>query len=291
MTNIKNLIINNKNVSENVISKFNRGVYQLHPYHLVESSPWPFFIAFTLFGLTFNTVLVMHGYIGSINIIFINIITVIYCMGLWFRDIISEGSYLGNHTLAVKNGINLGFILFIVSEGMFFFGIFWAYIHSALAPTIELGSVWPPINIQAIGPLELPLLNTIILLASGATVTYSHHTLISANNENNRKSALISLLLTVILAILFTICQYLEYVNTTFTLSDGVFGTTFFFATGFHGLHVIIGGIMLSVALWRMYAYHLTSTHHIGYEGSILYWHFVDIVWLFLFILVYWWGS
>lgn len=291
MTNIKNLIINNKSVSENVISKFNRGVYQLHPYHLVESSPWPFFISFTLFGLTFNTVLVMHGYIESVNIIFINIITLIYCMGLWFRDIISEGSYLGNHTLAVRNGINIGFILFILSEGMFFLGIFWAYIHSALAPTIELGSVWPPINIEAIGPLELPLLNTIILLASGATVTYSHHTLISANNENNRRSALISLLLTVILAILFTICQYLEYVNTTFTLSDGVFGTTFFFATGFHGLHVIIGGIMLSVALWRMYGYHLTSTHHIGYEGSILYWHFVDIVWLFLFILVYWWGS
>jgi cytochrome c oxidase subunit 3 len=298
MTNIKDLIIKNSATSDlssempnRITSKFNRGVYQLHPYHLVEPSPWPFFISFTLFGLTFNTVLVMHGYIGSVYIIFLNTICVIYCMSLWFRDIISEGSYLGNHTIAVKNGINLGFILFVISEVMFFFAIFWAYIHSALAPTIELGSVWPPINIQAIGPLELPLLNTIILLTSGATITYSHHTLIGATNPNARKAAILWLFLTIVLAILFTLCQYIEYINATFTITDGVFGSVFFFSTGFHALHVIVGTLYLITCLWRLYSYHFTNTHHLGYETAILYWHFVDIVWLLVFILIYWWGS
>lgn len=288
-SNIKNLIsnINNNSTNTDIVSKFNRGIYQLHPYHLVEVSPWPIFTSFALFGLTFNTVLVMHGYIGVVSIIFINMICVMYSMGLWFRDVISEASYLGHHTLAVRNGINIGYLLFIISEVMFFLGIFWAYAHSALAPTIELGAMWPPIGIEAIGPLELPLLNTIILLASGATITYSHHTLIAGK----RNASLYSLALTVLLAILFTTCQYIEYVNATFTINDGVYGSTFYFGTGFHGFHVLLGGIMLSVSLWRMYAYHLTETHHVGYETSILYWHFVDIVWLFLFILFYWWGS
>lgn len=288
-SNIKELITNVSNNSNNrdIVTKFNRGIYQLHPYHLVEVSPWPIFTSFSIFGLTFNTVLVMHGYIGIVSIIFINIICLIYSMSLWFRDVVSEASYLGHHTLAVKNGINIGYLLFILTEAMFFAGIFWAYAHSALAPTVELGGMWPPMGIEAIGPLELPLLNTIILLSSGATITYSHHTLIAGK----RNASLYSLALTVLLAMLFTFCQYLEYVNATFTINDGVYGSTFFFSTGFHGFHVIIGGIMLSVNLWRIYAYHLTLTHHVGYETSILYWHFVDIVWLFLFVLLYWWGS
>jgi cytochrome c oxidase subunit 3 len=287
MTNIRDIILNNNN--KEVVSKFNRGIFQLHPYHLVELSPWPIFTAFTLFGLTFNTVCIMHGYIGLPIIIIANIIVLTYCIFLWVRDIISEASYLGNHTLAVRHGLNLGYILFIISEAMFFVGIFWAYGHSALSPAIELGSVWPPVNIQAIGPVELPLLNTLILLASGATITHSHHSLIAGSSKRN--GALISLALTLLLAILFTVCQYIEYINSTFTITDGVYGSTFFLGTGFHGFHIIVGIMFLSVALWRMYAYHFTETHHVGFENTILLWHFLDIIWLFLFVFLYWWGS
>jgi len=285
MSNIRDIILNTNN--KEIVSKFNRGIYQLHPYHLVEVSPWPIFTAFSLFGLAFNTVLVMHGYIGVVWIIGLNIICLIYSMSLWVRDVISEGTYLGKHTLAVRKGLNIGFILFIVSEAMFFVGIFWAYGHSALAPAVELGGIWPPVNIQAIGPLELPLFNTVVLLASGATITYSHHSLIAGK----RNAALYSLFLTILLAVLFTFCQYLEYTFATFTFNDGVYGSTFYLGTGFHAVHILTGTVFLSVSLWRMYAYHLTDTHHVGYETTILMWHFLDIVWLFLFVFFYWWGS
>jgi cytochrome c oxidase subunit 3 len=208
-------------------------------------------------------------------------------MSLWFRDIISEGTYMGNHTLAVQRGINMGISLFIVSEALFFLAIFWTYFHGALSPTVELGSQWPPIGVEAINAFELPLLNTFLLLASGVTITYSHHSLI----KGNRNAALYGAWLTVILAGIFTAFQAVEYSVSSFTLSDGVFGSCFYFGTGFHGIHVIIGTIFLLVGLWRLFEYHLTENHHLGLEGGILYWHFVDVVWLFLFISVYYWGS
>lgn len=211
-----------------IMTRIERQKHQIHPFHLVEASPWPIFTSFSLFGLAFNFTLTMHSYIDSKLWIFLNILCLVYSMSLWFRDVITEGTYLGNHTIAVKHGINMAFILFVVSEGMFFFGIFWAYIHSALAPTIELGGVWPPVGIEAIGPLDLPLLNTILLLSSGATVTYAHHGLIA----RDRKAALLGLLSTVLLAFTFCICQYIEYSNATFTISDGVFGSTFYLGTG-----------------------------------------------------------
>jgi len=232
-------------------------------------------------------VLSMHNFYNSHYLVYLAIMLVIISMSLWFRDIISEGTFLGNHTLSVQKGLNLGVILFIVSEVMFFMAIFWAFFHSALTPTVELGAQWPPIGIEAINPFELPLLNTIILLSSGATVTYAHHSLI----QGKRKGVLYGLVATVILAIVFTIFQGVEYTVSSFTMSDGVFGTCFFFGTGFHGLHVIIGTIFLSVGLWRIYAYHLTDHHHLGFEAGILYWHFVDVVWLFLFFAIYYWGS
>ena len=212
---------------------------------------------------------------------------VIASMTLWFRDIISEGTFLGNHTLAVQKGLNLGVILFIVSEALFFLAIFWAFFHSALTPTIELGGQWPPMGIEPVNPFELPLLNTVILLSSGATITYAHHSLI----KGDRKGSLYGSIFTVLLALIFTLFQGIEYSVSSFTISDGAYGTCFFFGTGFHGFHVIIGTIFLSVALWRIYAYHLTDHHHLGYEGGILYWHFVDVVWLFLYVSMYYWGS
>jgi len=232
-------------------------------------------------------VLSMHGYNKGYIIFFMALICVTYSMILWFRDVISEGTYLGNHTLAVQRGINIGFALFIISEIFFFLAIFWAFFHSAIGPDIEVGAQWPPAGIQTINPFELPLLNTILLLSSGVTVTYAHHSLI----QGNRVGTLYGLVFTIILALIFTTLQGVEYTVSSFTISDGVFGSCFYFGTGFHGLHVIIGTIFIMVGLWRTLAYHLTTNHHLGLEAGILYWHFVDIVWLFLYIFIYYWGS
>jgi len=271
-------------------SNFNvnlRSSFQDHPFHLVSPSPWPSYTSISLLSLTTATALSMHNFNNCYYLLYISLFLVITSMTLWFRDVITEGSFLGNHTLAVQKGLNLGIILFIVSEGLFFMAIFWAFFHSALTPTVELGAAWPPLGIEPINPFELPLLNTIILLSSGATVTYAHHSLINGN----RAGSIYGSFITILLAILFTILQGVEYSVSSFTISDGAFGTCFFFGTGFHGLHVIIGTIFLSVALWRIIAYHFTTHHHLGFEGGILYWHFVDVVWLFLYISVYYWGS
>jgi cytochrome c oxidase subunit 3 len=229
----------------------------------------------------------MHAFAKAEYFLFLALISVILSMSLWWRDVISEGTYLGNHTLAVQRGLNMGVALFIVSEACLFLAIFWAYFHSALSPTVELGAHWPPMGIEAINPFELPLINTVILLSSGFTVTYAHHSLI----QGNRKGALYGLVFTILLAVIFTGFQYVEYRVSFFTISDGAFGSCFYFGTGFHGLHVMIGTAFLAVGLWRLLAYHSTENHHLGLESGILYWHFVDVVWIFLFISIYYWGS
>jgi len=229
----------------------------------------------------------MHNFAHASTVFFVALFLVVYTMALWFRDVISEATYLGNHTLAVQKGINLGVALFIVSEALFFLAIFWTFFHSALSPNIELGAQWPPMGIKAINPFELPLLNTVILLSSGVTVTYAHHSLI----QGNRSGSLYGLVYTILLAIIFTALQGIEYSVSGFTISDGIYGSCFYFGTGFHGLHVIIGTIFLAVGLWRVLAYHSTENHHLGFESGILYWHFVDVVWLFLYVSIYYWGS
>jgi len=264
-----------------------RSNFQDHPFHLVSPSPWPLYTSISLLILTTSGALSMHNFHNAYILFFIALGLVVSSMFLWFRDIISESTLLGDHTLAVQKGLNLGVILFIVSEALFFVAIFWAFFHSALTPTVELGAQWPPIGIEPVNPFELPLLNTVILLSSGATVTYAHHSLI----QGERKGALYGSVATILLAVIFTIFQGIEYSVSSFTISDGAFGTCFFFSTGFHGLHVIIGTIFLSVGLWRVLAYHLTDNHHLGLEAGILYWHFVDIVWLFLYVFMYYWGS
>jgi len=264
-----------------------RSLFQAHPFHLVSPSPWPLNTSFSLLSLTLSAVLFFQSFINAVDMLIIGLLGVVLSMSLWFRDVISEATYLGNHTLAVQRGLNMGVGLFIVSEAFFFLAIFWAFFHSALSPTIELGAKWPPMGIEAINPFELPLLNTIILLSSGVTVTYAHHSLI----QGNRSGALYGLIYTVILAIIFTAFQGVEYTVSSFTISDGTYTSCFYFGTGFHGLHVIIGTAFLAVGLWRLLAYHLTENHHLGLESGILYWHFVDVVWLFLYISVYYWGS
>jgi len=269
------------------MSNSSRSLFQGHPFHLVSPSPWPIFTSLSLLNLTTSGVLTMHGFENAHYFLIAALVALISSMSFWWRDVVSEGTFLGNHTLAVQKGLNMGVILFIVSEGLFFLAIFWAFFHSALSPTIELGAQWPPMGIEAVNPFELPLLNTVILLSSGASVTYAHHALI----QGNRSGALYGLITTVLLAVVFTGFQGIEYNVSSFTISDGAFGSCFYFGTGFHGLHVMIGTAFIAVGLWRTYAYHLTENHHLGLEAGILYWHFVDVVWLFLFISIYYWGS
>jgi cytochrome c oxidase subunit 3 len=265
----------------------NKNYFQTFPYHLVEPSPWPLLTSFALLSTTISAVMYFHGYENGGLLLSLGLILTLCGMILWFRDVITEGTYLGNHTKQVQRGLNLGFALFIVSEVMAFFSIFWGFFHASLSPDVFVGSNWPPFGIDALDPFAIPLLNTLLLLSSGAFVTYSHHALINGN----RKGALIGALLTIVLAILFTGLQAYEYMEAGFTFADSVFGTVFFASTGLHGLHVIVGTLFLTVGFVRLYLYHLTSDHHLGFEAAILYWHFVDVVWLFLFVSVYWWGG
>lgn len=205
-----------------------RSNFQSHPFHLVSPSPWPAKTSLSLFAITTSGVSSMQGFHVSSYIFIVSFMSVVICMSLWFRDIISEATYLGNHTAAVQRGLNMGVALFIVSEGLFFLAIFWTFFHSSLSPASEIGSQWPPNGIESINAFELPLLNTILLLASGFTITYAHHSVI----HSDRTEALYGIALTVVLAIAFTCFQGLEYVVSSFTISDSVFGSCFYFGTG-----------------------------------------------------------
>jgi cytochrome c oxidase subunit 3 len=242
--------------------------FQPHPYHLVEPSPWPLAASIALLTSTVSAVCLFHGYSHGGVILTMGLLAVLSTMGLWWADVIREGTFLGHHTLRVQRGLQLGVILFIVSECFFFLSIFWAFFDAALAPTVELGCAWPPAGIQPIDPWEWPLVNTILLLSSGATATWSHHALIAGD----RKNALLGLACTLVLALIFTGIQLYEYYEASFTISDGAFGSAFFFGTGMHGLHVLIGTIFLTVCFYRLINYHLTKHHHVGFEGGLLYW-------------------
>jgi len=211
----------------------------------------------------------------------------IYGMSIWWRDVIREGTFGGHHTKAVQNGLRFGMVLFIVSECLFFFAFFWAFFHSSLSPTIELGCVWPPKGIVTPDPWGIPLLNTVLLLSSGASVTWAHHAILAGN----RSQALQSMILTVCFGVIFTAFQAYEYVELPFTISDSVYGSCFFLLTGFHGFHVLVGTLFLIVCTFRILAHHFTRFHHVGFEAAAWYWHFVDVVWLLVFLSVYWWGG
>jgi heme/copper-type cytochrome/quinol oxidase subunit 3 len=260
---------------------------QKHGYHLVDPSPWPFVGSISCFMTTVGAAMYMHSFIGGNLLLLSGIIMILITMILWWRDIIREATFQGHHTYVVQKGLRYGMILFIISEVFFFIAFFWAFFHSSLAPSVELGAIWPPHGIQVLNAWEVPLLNTVILLSSGATVTWAHHAIISGD----RQGAITGLALTILLALIFTALQGLEYYEAPFTIADGVYGTTFYIATGFHGLHVIIGTIFLTVCLLRLIKYHFTKHHHFGFEAAAWYFHFVDVVWLFLFVTIYWWGA
>lgn len=258
-----------------------------HSYHLVDPSPWPLVSSLGAFMLTSGGVLYMHKYIGGWELFSTGFTLILYTMYTWWRDIIREATFEDTHSVAVQKGLRLGMILFIVSEIMFFFAFFWAFFHSSIAPAYNIGGVWPPKAISTISTFTVPLTNTFILLSSGATVTWAHHALLA----RAKKHTLVALIITLTLASLFTCLQGVEYVNAPFNISDGIYGSCFYLATGFHGFHVFIGTIAIFVSFIRIILNHFTNKHHFGFESAIWYWHFVDVVWLFLFINVYWWSN
>ena len=262
-------------------------ITQKHPFHLVDPSPWPLVVSIAVGSLVTNSVFYFYNYSFSFGLLMFSFALVVLAAVFWWRDVIRESTFEGQHTSVVQLSLRFGVILFIVSEALLFFAFFWAFFWAALAPVPEIGSVWPPQGITVLDAWEVPFLNTLILLSSGATVTWAHHAIVS----NYRWQAIVSLGLTILLAVLFTRLQAFEYCNAQFTISDGIYGTVFYLLTGFHGVHVIIGTIFLTVSLVRIIKYHYTCEHHFGFEAAAWYWHFVDVVWLFLFVSVYWWGS
>ena len=257
---------------------------QKHPFHLVEPSPWPIFASVSAFVLVVGGVLFMHENQYGAATLAGGFMLVLASMFYWWRDIIREAEYQGHHTPVVQIGMRYGMLLFISSEVMFFVAFFWAFFDRALFPA---GGIWPPEGVITFDPFDLPLINTLVLLLSGCTVTWAHHALV----EGNRRDFMTGLTLTIILGALFTALQALEYSHAPFALSDGIYPSVFYLATGFHGFHVIIGTLFLAVCLYRGAQGHFTPKQHFGFEAAAWYWHFVDVVWLFLFVAVYIWGE
>ena len=256
-----------------------------HPYHLVDQSPWPLTGAISALMLTAGLILWFHT--GTSSLLVAGLILLAATMINWWRDVVRESTFQGWHTAVVEKGLRYGMILFITSEVCFFFAFFWAFFHRSLAPTVEIGVTWPPTGITPLNPFLVPLLKTAVLLSSGVTITWAHHSILA----RNRAEAIQALFLTIVLGVYFTILQAWEYIDSPFTIADRIYGSTFFVATGFHGLHVIIGTTFLFVCFIRLVNHHFSAHHHFGFEAAAWYWHFVDVVWLFLYVCIYWWGS
>jgi cytochrome c oxidase subunit 3 len=267
-----------------------------HDYHLVQPSPWPAVGSVAAFLAAVGAISWMHHIFAGAPIVFgIGVIGILYTMMMWWRDVIREAEFQGHHTRVVQLHHRYGMLLFIASEVMFFVAWFWAYFNTALFPAdphdiariAATGGVWPPKGIETFDPWHLPLLNTLILLTSGTTVTWAHHALLHNDRDGLKKG----LILTILLGLLFTCVQAYEYSHAAFGFKGNIYGATFFMATGFHGMHVIIGTIFLTVCLIRAYKGQFTPQQHLGFEFAAWYWHFVDVVWLFLFACIYVWGA
>ncbi|GGD43318.1 cytochrome c oxidase subunit 3 [Sinisalibacter lacisalsi] len=260
-----------------------------HDYHILPPSMHPLLASVGAFIMLFGAVLWMQGITPWMFAV--GLLLVLYTMFAWWADVVDEAQ-TGDHTPVVRIGLRYGFILFIMSEVMFFLAWFWSFFKHALYPMTEgspaVDGVWPPAGIETFDPWHLPLINTLILLLSGAAVTWAHHALV---HENNRKDLVNGLILAIILGVLFTFFQAYEYSHAAFGLSGNIYGANFFMATGFHGFHVIIGTLFLFVCLIRAIKGHFTPEHHVGFEAAAWYWHFVDVVWLFLFASIYVWGA
>ena len=259
-----------------------------HPYHLVDPSPWPLMGAFAGGALLLGIILVAHQ--GTYWMLTLGIIATLATMFFWWRDVLRESRTPGLHSAVVRIGLRYGMVLFIASEVMFFVAFFWAYFHFALYPEHVAGAtraIWPPAGVHTFDPFGLPFLNTMILLLSGTTVTWAHHALL----QGDRRSLITGLALTVLLGASFTTFQAIEYAEAPFHFTGGIYPSTFFLATGFHGFHVLVGTCFLAVCLFRSIRGDFSPQRHFGFEAAAWYWHFVDVVWLFLFTFIYWWGA
>jgi len=274
-----------------------------HDYHILPPDVWPIIGATSALFFFGGTVMWMHDNPYGKFLFLLGLLGILTTMFSWWGNVIREG-HQGDHTPVVQLHLRYGMILFIASEVMFFVAWFWAFFASALFPApIEVveGAVeritdpaliatvaqWPPKGIEVLDPFGFPLLNTFILLCSGTTVTWAHHALIHGDREGLKKG----LWCTILLGLLFTSIQAYEYIHAPFAFKGNIYGATFFMATGFHGAHVIIGTIFLTVCLARAYKGEFTPKHHFGFEAAAWYWHFVDVVWLFLFVSIYVWGG
>lgn len=263
-----------------------------HDYHLVDPSPWPALASLGAFIMAIGGIMWMRDVTPWVFMI--GLAAVLYTAFVWWADVIKE-SNSGDHTPVVQMHHRYGMILFIASEVMFFVAWFWAYFDAffrnddiqQFTRVAVTGGHWPPAGIEVFDPWHLPLFNTLLLLASGTAVTWAHHALL----EDDREGLKWGLILTIVLGALFTFVQVLEYASAGFSFSGNIYGATFFMATGFHGFHVLIGTIFLFVCLVRMLQGQFTSKQHLGFEFAAWYWHFVDVVWLFLFASIYIWGS
>lgn len=266
-----------------------------HDYHLVDPSPWPFIGSMAAFLMAVGGIMLMHSMAYGVWVFGAGTLGIIYTFYAWWADVVKEAEHQGHHTPVVQLHHRYGMLLFIASEVMFFVAWFWAYFDASLfageakqvARTAFTGGVWPPTGVEVLDPFHLPLMNTMILLLSGTTVTWAHHALIHGDREGLKQG----LWCTIILGVLFSAIQAYEYGHATFAFSGSIYGSTFYMATGFHGFHVLIGTIFLIVCLWRAYLGHFKPNHHFGFEAAAWYWHFVDVVWLFLFLAIYIWGS
>ena len=260
-----------------------------HPYHLVDPSPWPLIASLGAGLMLFGIITAAHY--GNYIALGVGTVIVLGVMFGWWRDILNESRTAGLHSPVVRLGLRYGMLLFIASEVMFFLGFFWAWFNFALYPENVSGAataIWPPAGTKTFDPFHLPLLNTLILLLSGTTITWAHHALI----EGDRKHLILGLGFTILLGLSFTSFQALEYMEAPFAFSGGgVYSSIFFLATGFHGFHVIVGTAFLIVCWFRARAGQFSPAQHFGFEAAAWYWHFVDVVWLFLFVAIYLFGG
>lgn len=257
---------------------------KIFPFHLVNNRPWPLIGSLSAFSFGLGVIIIVRLYNNFPFLL--SLIIFFWVSFLWGQDIYRESCFEGEHNIEVVNGFKVGILIFILSECFFFLGMFWAFLHLAQVPSIEIGIIWPSIGIQSFDPKGVPFLNTILLVSSGVSVTWCHHAI--ENGDYHR--GILSLFLTIFLGFMFSCLQGLEYFISGFTFSCSSYSSIYFLGTGFHGLHVLIGRILLLICIFRFKFFQNRFSRIVGFECSVWYWHFVDVVWFFLYLVFYWWG-